>query len=112
MVNAMSFASESLGPCAARVKAGRRRPSRRVRHRVVLESLEDRVLLSPSGRLDELRGAATPALLESGEFWQHETFDHLVRNPDQYDYLRRYIAENPQKAGFAPGTYHYRRHTC
>jgi putative transposase len=47
---------------------------------------------------------------EQGKFWQQEPFDHLVRSPEQYDYLRRYIAENPQKAGLRSGEYLYRRH--
>ena len=38
------------------------------------------------------------AIDEKGKFWQQEPFDHLVRNPEQYEYLRRYIAENPHKA--------------
>ena len=33
-----------------------------------------------------------------GKFWQQEPFDHLVRTPEQYDYLRQYIAGNPRKA--------------
>jgi type I restriction enzyme R subunit len=46
----------------------------------------------------------------SGRFWQEESFDHLVRSPEQFDYLRQYIANNPIKAGLAPGEYfHYRR---
>jgi putative transposase len=49
------------------------------------------------------------ALDEKGQFWQQEPFDHLVRSPEQYDYLRRYIADNPHKAGLALGEYHYRR---
>lgn len=46
---------------------------------------------------------------EKGKFWQQEPFDHLVRSPEQYQSLRRYIAENPRKAYLAPGEYHYRR---
>ena len=44
-----------------------------------------------------------------GHFWQQEPFDHLVRNLDQYKYLRRYIADNPKKAGLNSGEYFYRR---
>ena len=33
-----------------------------------------------------------------GKFWQSDGFDHLVRSPEQFDALRRYIAENPIKA--------------
>jgi REP element-mobilizing transposase RayT len=31
-------------------------------------------------------------------FWQSESYDHLVR-PDEYDRIRRYIENNPVKAG-------------
>ena len=46
---------------------------------------------------------------EKGKFWQQEPFDHLVRSPEQYEFLRRYIADNPHKAGVKAGEYHYRR---
>ncbi len=46
---------------------------------------------------------------EKGKFWQQEPFDHLVRSPEQYDYLRSYIADNPQKAGLKTGEFYYRR---
>lgn len=46
---------------------------------------------------------------EKGKFWQQEAFDHLVRSPEQYEYLRRYIAENPMKANLKVGQYLYRR---
>jgi type I restriction enzyme R subunit len=49
------------------------------------------------------------ALGESGSFWQQEPFDHLVRSPEQYEYLRQYIADNPHKAQLKTGEYHYRR---
>ncbi len=45
---------------------------------------------------------------ERGHFWQREPFDHLVRNPDQYDYLKTYIAENPINAQLRKGEYLYR----
>lgn len=47
---------------------------------------------------------------EKGHFWQQEPFDHLVRSPEQYEYLRKYIAENPKKARLASGEYLYRRY--
>jgi putative transposase len=40
-----------------------------------------------------------------GEFWQVEQFDHLVRGPEQFEYFRRYIADNPNKAKLKPGGY-------
>ena len=48
-------------------------------------------------------------LQQKGKFWQQEPFDHLVRSPEQYDYLRKYIADNPIKARLKPGGYLYRR---
>lgn len=42
-----------------------------------------------------------------GRFWQREQFDHLVRSPAQFEYLRDYIARNPLKAGLQPGQYRY-----
>ena len=48
------------------------------------------------------------AMGEKGKFWQQEPFDHLVRSPEQYHYLRKYIAKNPQKAKLTTGEYHYR----
>ena len=38
-------------------------------------------------------------------FWQQDGFDHLVRSPGQYDYLRDYFADNPKKANLGSGEY-------
>jgi REP-associated tyrosine transposase len=47
---------------------------------------------------------------KSGRFWQVESFDHLVRSPEQFAYLRDYIANNGPRAGLRPGEYRaYRR---
>jgi putative transposase len=51
------------------------------------------------------------ALGRRGRFWQEESFDHLVRSPEQFDYLRRYIEDNPQKARLRAGEYLYWRCT-
>ena len=48
-------------------------------------------------------------LREKGKLWQQEPFDHLVRSPEQYEYLRKYIEDNPKKAGISPGEYYYHR---
>jgi len=54
-----------------------------------------------AGKINKLLGT-------SGRFWQEESFDHLVRNPKQFVALRRYIAENPEKANLKEGEYvHY-----
>lgn len=52
-------------------------------------------------RLNEILG-------RSGRFWASDAFDHLVRSAEQFEHLRRYTAENPQKAGLKAGEYiHY-----
>jgi putative transposase len=38
------------------------------------------------------------ALGTTGEFWQSESFDHLVRDPDNFMQFRKYVAENREKA--------------
>lgn len=50
------------------------------------------------------------ALGRKGKFWQQEPFDHLVRSPEQYIYLRNYIKENGSKAGLAESQYLYRQY--
>jgi type I restriction enzyme R subunit len=45
---------------------------------------------------------------KKGRFWAQDAFDHLVRSPDEFERLRRYIAGNPQSAGLELGEYaHY-----
>ncbi len=44
-------------------------------------------------------------LNQRGRFWQQDGFDHLVRSQMQFIYLRRYIADNPRKAGLRAGEY-------
>lgn len=43
----------------------------------------------------------------SGSFWQSEPFDHIIRSPKQFEYLQRYIADNPLKADLPSGDYLY-----
>lgn len=50
-----------------------------------------------------------PLIGSKGKFWQQEPFDHLVRGAEQYEYLRDYIAKNPERANLRPGEYLYRR---
>ncbi|HKA05683.1 MAG TPA: transposase [Gemmataceae bacterium] len=44
-----------------------------------------------------------------GEFWQVESFDHLIRSPEAFDGYRRYIARNPLWANLSQGEYLYYR---
>jgi len=38
-------------------------------------------------------------LVRTGAFWQHESYDHVVRNSDELKRLVEYILYNPVKAG-------------
>jgi putative transposase len=44
-------------------------------------------------------------LKRKGRFWQQDGFDHLVRSVEQFDFLRRYIANNPMRVGLAESEY-------
>ncbi|MBI4024013.1 MAG: HsdR family type I site-specific deoxyribonuclease [Verrucomicrobia bacterium] len=35
----------------------------------------------------------------TGEFWQHESFDHIVRDVSDLHRIEEYVARNPEKAG-------------
>lgn len=37
-------------------------------------------------------------LKREGQFWQHESYDHLVRNEKEFKNIIHYIAQNPVKA--------------
>ena len=43
------------------------------------------------------------ALGRKGGLWQKESFDHIVRSEEQLAHFRRYIADNPKKAGLSEG---------
>jgi hypothetical protein len=40
-----------------------------------------------------------------GALWQTESWDHLVRSPESFDRIRRYIATNPAEARLGPDEY-------
>ncbi len=43
--------------------------------------------------------AANQILGRTGEFWQREYYDRLIRNASEFDRAMRYVAENPSRAG-------------
>ena len=60
--------------------------------------------ISPSRLMQSLKGAtarqANLILGRSGDaFWQAESYDHWVRDAEEYRRITRYIEENPVKAG-------------
>ncbi len=42
---------------------------------------------------------ANQILDRSGDFWQHESYDHCVRNPDELHRIITYVLNNPVKIG-------------
>jgi len=44
---------------------------------------------------------ANKRLKRSGQFWQHESYDHWVRNDEELERIADYITGNPVKAGLA-----------
>jgi len=45
----------------------------------------------------------------TGRLWKKESFDHIVRSPEELDRIRTYIEQNPVKAGLKSGQYFYHR---
>ena len=35
----------------------------------------------------------------SGPFWQHESYDHVIRDPSEWQRIVTYVLNNPVKAG-------------
>lgn len=42
---------------------------------------------------------ANALLGRSGQFWQHESYDHVVRDDGEFDRVVNYVLQNPVKAG-------------
>ncbi|MFK7737948.1 MAG: transposase [Pirellulaceae bacterium] len=51
-------------------------------------------------------GKINKVLGKVGRFWQEDSFDHLVRSPEQFATIQRYIAMNPRN--LPNGHYHLR----
>ena len=45
---------------------------------------------------------ANLVLNRQGQFWQHESFDHVVRNDKELERIIEYVLYNPIRAGLAP----------
>ena len=46
---------------------------------------------------------ANKLLSREGQFWRHESYDHVVRDSAELERMRQYILNNPVKAGLATG---------
>jgi len=47
------------------------------------------------------------ALGKRGHWWQHESFDHIVRNDESLRQKAEYICENPVRAGLVANARDY-----
>jgi putative transposase len=70
-------------------------------------------LVSPSKLLQSIKGyaarAANKLLERTGEpFWQTESYDHWIRDESEFDRIRRYIENNPVRAGLVAKPEDYR----
>lgn len=54
-------------------------------------------------------GQINERLHRKGQLWQHESFDHLIRNAAQLQRIRDYIRDNPLKAGLPADMCMYHR---
>lgn len=63
----------------------------------------DDTYISLSSIMQSLKGytasQANKLLDRNGQFWQHESYDHVVRNEAELKRIRLYILNNPVKAG-------------
>jgi putative DNA methylase len=51
---------------------------------------------------------ANTLLGRTGQFWQHESYDHWARDDDELERIVAYIDNNPVKAGLASRPHEYR----
>jgi REP element-mobilizing transposase RayT len=66
------------------------------RQRIVAETSVERVCRLLKGATAY---ACSRALNRSGQFWQHESYDHLIRSDEELERTIWYVLSNPVKAG-------------
>ena len=50
---------------------------------------------------------ANKVIGRSGQFWQHESYDHIVRNAAELERIMKYVWNNPVKAGLVSDASHW-----
>ena len=64
---------------------------------------EDKVKVALASIMQSLKGwtarQCNLALNRRGQFWQHESFDHVIRNQVEWERVVNYVVSNPVKAG-------------
>ena len=93
----------------AAIHAGDHRFHRYALHAFVIMPNHVHMLVTPAvpspewlGRLKSFTATmANKILRRQGPFWQHESYDRLVRDAAEFRRIARYIESNPVKAGLA-----------
>lgn len=55
---------------------------------------------------------ANKILHRTGAFWQHESYDHVVRDGKELERVVQYVINNPVKAGFVTNAEDWKRSYC
>jgi REP element-mobilizing transposase RayT len=55
---------------------------------------------------------ANKLLNRSGDFWQHESYDHIIRNNEELYMIIEYILNNPVNAGVVSSAEEYKWNYC
>jgi REP element-mobilizing transposase RayT len=75
---------------------------------LLLEPLQDESLCK---LMKGIKGASARAcnqiLNQTGNFWMEESYDHIVRNREEYTHFIRYIEMNPVKAKLRADEYDF-----
>ncbi|MBF8276405.1 MAG: hypothetical protein HW390_1478 [Candidatus Brocadiaceae bacterium] len=57
-------------------------------------------------------GKANKILLNNGAFWQHESYDHVVRDGKELERIIDYVLHNPVKAGLVSSQEQWKWNYC
>lgn len=72
--------------------------------KAAVEEKEEKVQFVLASIMQSLKGwtarACNLELGRKGQFWQHESFDHVVRNDAEWERTVQYVINNPVKVGF------------
>ena len=89
----------------ARESAGKsiQRKRRALSGFVPADADEDEIKVALASIMQSLKGwtarQCNLALKRQGQFWQHESFDHVIRNQAEWERIVNYVVSNPVKAG-------------
>ena len=111
------FLTEELAREVADKTIQRRRAAQKPSSQI--DSEEEKIQFVLASIMQSLKGwtahQCNLALGRKGQFWQHESFDHVVRNQAEWERIVNYVVNNPVKAGLVENwqdwKWSYRRET-